>query len=417
MGNSRVRLFGLLVLIYFLPRFSFAEAGPQECSDMEVWDVPRQMCLALPMAGMPISMLMLHGYAFGVHIWEQGPRGRDAWAGPSMIMSELGRSVGDRHYINLEFMGDADKWTFPARGYPLFTQIGEQDAQGNPFIDAQHPHSSPVMGLTLSDTIKLDTGEKDFIRPFFAPRGESTDGPIPFMHRPTGMVNPDAPLGHHVGQDVGHISSTVIGASLHLGVMTYEVSTFNGTEPNPEAVDLPIAAPNSVGVRLIREFSPKFTAMASFAYVQTPEPSDPTIGYVLRYSVSGYQQYRLSDTWLFQDALIFGAITQMDHVGALYSIGKEFLFSSSGPSFWGRIEALQRSPSELAISSPSNAEWVGAVTLGYTHTIAQLDEAKLGLGGSATKTFLPGDLIGAYGGDPWSGKVFVQLSGMKMWNL
>lgn len=386
---------------------------------MEVWDVSRQMCLGLPMAGMPMTMFMVHGYAFGVHVWEQGPRGRDAWAGPSMVMFELGTSVGDRQYINLEFMGDADKWTFPDRGYPLFTQIGENDAQGNPFIDAQHPHSSPVMGLTLSDTIKLDTGDKDFFRPFFAPRGESTDGPIPFMHRPTGMVNPDAPLGHHIGQDVGHISSTVIGASLKQGAMTYEISTFNGTEPNPESVDLPIATPNSVGVRVIREFCPIFTAMASFAYVQSPEPTDPTVGYVLRYSASGYHQFRLSDSWRFQNSLIFGAITQMDHAGALYSLGEEFLFSSGRPNIWGRIEAVQRTPQELAIpsSAPSTAQWIGALTLGYTHTVAHLDEAKFGLGGSVTRTLLSGGFIGAYGGDPWSGKVFVQLSGMKMWEL
>src|ERR1700692_3799180 len=114
----RFRVFNVLALIAVAPTLSFADMpkGPQDCSEMEVWDVPRQMCLALPMAGMPMTMFMVHGYAFGVHVWEQGPRGRDAWAGPSMVMFELGTSVGDRQYLNLEFMGDADKWTFPDRG-------------------------------------------------------------------------------------------------------------------------------------------------------------------------------------------------------------------------------------------------------------------------------------------------------------
>src|SRR5262249_45983389 len=161
-----------------------------------------------------------------------------------------------------DYMGTFERWTFPDRGYPELLQIGETDENGVPFIDAQHPHSSPIMGLTLSDTIRLETSrEKDYLKFFFAPRGESTDGPIAFMHRPSGMANPDAPLGHHVGQDVGHISSTVIGASLKLGETRIEASTFNGTEPEPDKVDLPLGPPNSYAVRLIEEFSPAVAAM------------------------------------------------------------------------------------------------------------------------------------------------------------
>ena len=366
-----------------------------------------------------MSMFMLHGYLFGVHVWEQGPRGRDAWAGPSMIMTESGTSIGDRQYLNLELMLAVDKWTFPDRGNPLFGQIGENDAQGVPFLDAQHPHSSPVMGLTLSDTIKLDSGDKDYLKPFFAPRGASTDGPIAFMHRRTGEVNPDAPLGHHVGQDVGHISSTVIGASWRRSSMIYEVSTFNGKEPNPESIDLPIAAPDSFGMRMIREFSPTFTAMASFGYVHSPEPTEPEIGYLLRYSVSGYHEIKLSDGWTFYNSLILGATTQMDHAQSLGSFSEEFLFSGDRPNIWGRVEVLQRTPEELQIpsTSPATGKWIEATTLGYMHTLVRYEEAILGLGGSVTKTLMPGDFIGAYGGDPWSGKVFVRLSGMKMWGM
>jgi hypothetical protein len=408
--------------LFLFSASSGADEDVHGCSEMEVWDITRWMCMPLPMADMPMTMLMLHGNAFAVRIWEQGPRARDAWAGPGMVMAELGTSVGNRHYLNLEFMGTADKWTFPDRGYPLLTQIGEQDANGRPFVDAQHPHSSPVMGLTLSDTIKLDSGEKDYLKPFFAPRGQSTDGPIAFMHRPTGMANPDAPLGHHVGQDVGHISSTVIGASLKLGAMIYEASTFHGTEPLPENVDLPVRTPNSGAFRILREFTPRLSVMASVAYVRSPEPTDPDISSVMRYSMSGYHQIQLSGDWTFFNSLIFGAITGMDHASSLYSFAEEFLFSSlqSGhPNFWGRIELLQRTSDQLVTGAvpPTSARWVEATTLGYTHTVAQIDEAKLGLGGSVTKTLLPGDFIGPYGGDPWSGKVFLQLSGMKMWGL
>jgi hypothetical protein len=80
---------------------------------------------------------------------------------------------------------------------------------------------------------------------------------------------------------------------------------------------------------------------------------------------------------------------------------------------------LQRTPEELEIPSmsPATGKWIEATTLGYTHTVARYDGANLGLGVSVTKTLMPGDYVGAYGGDPWSGKVFVRLGGMKMWGM
>jgi hypothetical protein len=168
--------------------------------------------MPLAMEGMPMKMLMVNGNVYLSQTASSSLRGRSALYSTSMIMGDLGSSLGANHYLNLDLMITAEKWLVPERGYPLPLQVGESDSSGVPYVDAQHPHSSPLMGITLSDTITLgDSG--DYLKLFFAPRGESTDGPVAFMHRPTGMANPDAPLGHHVGQDVGHISSTVLGGS------------------------------------------------------------------------------------------------------------------------------------------------------------------------------------------------------------
>jgi hypothetical protein len=336
-----------------------------------------------------------------------------------MVMADLGTNVGDRHYLNVDLMLTAEKWLFPEAGYPLLLQIGESNAQGVPFIDAQHPHSSPIMGLTFSDTISLGTG-KDHVKFFFAPRGESTDGPIAFMHRTTGMVNPDAPLGHHIGQDVGHISSTVIGASLKQGDERFEASVYNGTEPEPTQVDLPLGTPNSFSFRYIHDFSPVLFAMASFARVQNPEPDLPDILFENRYSASAYWQHPLGEEWSFYNTLIYGLITRYDHATSLSSFGEEFLFRGSGPRIWGRVELLQRTPEELAIPGlpdPASGRWVAAFTAGYTHRLAGWEGAELGLGGSVTKYSLPEDFQATYGGNPWSGRIFLQLSGMHMWEL
>lgn len=391
--------------------------GAKDCSENEVWDYSTASCRQLAMAGKPMSMWMLHGNAFLVQTIQAGPRGHNRFAVPNMLMSEVGRSIGDRHYIDANLMMTFEKWTFPKEGYPELFQIGEKNEDDRPYVDGQHPHSSPIMGLTLSDTIRLGEG-KDHLKLFFAPRGQATDGPVAFMHRLSGMMNPDAPLGHHIGQDVSHITSTVLGASLGLGRTRIEASVFHGTEPEPSKIDLPMGELNSYAGRLIYEFSDDISAMASAAMVKDPEHDDPTLDKVYRYSASTYFLHRLGGGWMLHDGLIFGLVNNYDHVSALRSFLYEFWLHSDRPSnYWGRIEFVERTGAELNIINipkPQEPRYVTAITAGYTYDLMKLTDGKLRLGVSVTKNFAPSEFKNAYGGDPWSGRVFVQVSGMKM---
>ena len=400
-------------------KFLGQETNSSACGHMMVWDVGMGMCMPLPMAGMPMQMLMVHGNVFGVQSFESGPRGRSAISAPDMFMVDAGTSIGDNQYLNLDYMGTIEKWVFPDQGYPLLGQIGENQTNGQPFLDAQHPHNSPVMGLTLSDTIRLSSDSKDHIKLFFAPRGESGDGPIAFMHRPTGMANPDAPLGHHVGQDVGHISSTVIGESLKLGNTRIEVSTFNGTEPEPESTNVNLASPNSYAVRLVEEFTQATIGMVSAAYVKNPEPDATDIPFEMRFSASVYTERVLSSEWTLHTSSIFGMITKFDHANSLLSFGEEFLLRSNEQRIFGRAELLQRTPDELEIpttSNPVDGKWIGALTLGYTRVLLRTAGTELGLGTSGTIDFFPSDFEAAYGSkNPLTAKVFLQFGGMGMW--
>jgi hypothetical protein len=398
-------------------RMSHSER-PTDCSSMETWDYGMGMCMPRAMTGMPMRMLMVHGNAFLNQTFAGGPRGRQAFTVPDMFMVDAGTSVGDRHYVNWEFMGTLEKWTYPGSGTPELLQIGEDQANGRPFLDAQHPHSTPIMGLTLSDTISFGSRD-DHAKIWFSPRGESTEGPVAFMHRPTGMVNPDAPLGHHVGQDVGHISGTVIGAAARVSDTTLEVSAFHGTEPQPTKVDLPISNPNSFAARWIQQLSPHVYAMGSAAFVKSPEPADPDQN-VWRYSASVYGNWDWPGDWKAQNAIIWGHIIGYDRASSLNSLAEELWLQGGANNIWCRVEVLQRTPGELIVSGASDVNtprWVTAATLGYTRDFAKLDELRVGLGGSVTEDFLPSAYKGAYGGNPFSGKIFLQLSGMKMWDL
>ncbi len=389
-----------------------------DCGAMEVWDVASGMPMPYPMARMPMDMLMLHGNGFLDLIAEEGlDRGREAIASTSMFMADFGTTSGGGHYFNLDVMVTAELWTLCKNGYPELYQIGENQADGTPFIDAQHPHSSPLMGLTFSDTLALNDEDKSSLKLFVAPRGETTDGPIAFIHRSTGLFNPDAPLGHHIGQDVGHVTSSVIGESLKLGGLHLEASLFHGMEPSPTQVDLPLGTLDSFGFRLIQEFTPNLTAMVSYAYVNNPEPG---IADAERYSASLYATLPFNDGWSFRNTLIYGGITHIDQAVFLSSILEEFLLGDSKTHLFGRVEVLQRTPNQLGIASlpdPDTGRWVTAISLGYSHQLAAWDGWELNCGAMATNDQSPPEFSAAYAGNPLTYKFFFQLGGMQMHSL
>ena len=408
-----------LKILFFL-LFAFrVNAESDLCDHMMSYDSAMQMCMPIAMAGMPMSMLMFKENAFLTAISETGPRGRSNLSSPNFVMFDIGASITGRHYINLDFMGTLERWTTPEQGYPELLQIGEENNQGIAYLDAQHPHSSPVMGLTLSDTISFGSS-KNYLKLFFAPRGEATDGPIAFMHRATGAVNPDAPLGHHIGQDVGHISGTVVGGSLKIDENQFEFSSYHGAEPKPQNVDLPISNLDSYSFRFIRQFSSQTSFMFSYAYISNPEPSQPDIISENRYSASLYNQFKGTGIGELQNTFILGSISNYDHASSLTSFTEELLIESDPQSIWMRFEALQRTSAELEINSVTDlnaGKWVEALTLGYTRNLKNFSEFKLSWGGSLSLDFLPQEFQNAYGPNPLTSKVFLQLSGMKMWHL
>jgi hypothetical protein len=218
------------------------------CQANESWDNAMSMCMPTAHSVRDQSVISGQFNVFGVFSVVPGPRGTDQFAAPNMFMVDFGKAYGSGQYFSINLMGTTELWTYPRHGYPELLQVGEERSDGSPYIDAQHPHTSPIMGLTLSDTVNI--GSSQTLKLFFSPRGESTDGPIAFMHRDSARDNPDAPLGHHVGQDVGHISSTVLGAQLDLGRFLVEGSIFNGNEPVPTQVDLPLGPLNSEALRV-----------------------------------------------------------------------------------------------------------------------------------------------------------------------
>ncbi|HUB07695.1 MAG TPA: hypothetical protein VMB50_11865 [Myxococcales bacterium] len=383
--------------------------SPDGCAADGYYELGMSMCEPRPARPGRFSGMVM-GNAFLAGIDEEGPRGRLALSSPNWLMGDVGVDLARWNRLELDAMLTAELWTTPSNGYPELLQIGEDQSDGQPFLDAQHPHSSPIMGLTLTDVVALGAG--GILRVFFAPRGESTDGPIAFMHRPTGTVNPDAPLGHHIGQDVGHITSTALGAGLYLGHTIVEASTFHGLEPQPTQVDLPLGAPDSAALRLSQILGPHLTLSASGAYVNDPE-GDPTVPHDWRLSASAYGQADVLGSWRLHVFAAWGGMIGYDHATFLDSfIGEALLSDDRADQIWGRLEVLQRTPAELEVAGapqPDVGQWVGALTLGYTRVVVSVWGFDFSAGVSGTASGVPDDYAVAYGHDVvFSGKVFLE---------
>jgi hypothetical protein len=388
------------------------------CAASESWDNAMNMCM--PSAGTGSARTLVSGQfnVLGVFSDVPGPRGIQQFAAPNMFMLDAGRALGSRQFLNLDLMGTAELWTYPRRGYPELLQIGEERSDGLPFVDAQHPHSSPIMGLTLSDTLNL--GSSKSLKLSFAPRGESTDGPIAYMHRESARDFSDAPLGHHVGQDVGHISSTVVGAQLTLGKTIVEASVFNGDEPQPTKVTLPLGALNSEALRVTYTFQPDHRVMVSVAHVEQQDPAYLGTHSATRLSSSLYDRIPLYGGVL-DHSFVVGWIARYPNSTALTSFLDEATWQRGSSDVWGRIEVLQRLASELAIpnaapTSGADRRWVSALTLGLTHWTDLNRGLKFGYGASLTMDLIPNDWAIRYGSrTPLTPRIIIQLRGTGRW--
>jgi hypothetical protein len=175
--------------------------------------------------------LMVHGVAFAQYINQDGPRGDSQFGSLNWGMFMASRELAGGRF-QARTMLSIDPATVTKRGYPLLLQSGEA-LEGEPIRDRQHPHDFWMeLGLLYERPVSSTLG----ISVYAAPAGEPALGPVAFMHRPSAMDNPFAPLGHH-WQDATHISFGVLTAGLFGRSWKLEGSVFNGREPNEERWD------------------------------------------------------------------------------------------------------------------------------------------------------------------------------------
>src|SRR5207245_11456866 len=131
-------------------------------------------------------------------------------------------------------------------GDPLLLQTGETADGTTPLVDRQHPHD---LFMELAATYSLPVGEDSSAFGYVGYPGEPALGPATFMHRFSGMDNPEAPITHH-WLDSTHVTFGVATVAYTWAAkIKLEGSPFTGREPDQSRRDIEHPKMQSQSVR------------------------------------------------------------------------------------------------------------------------------------------------------------------------
>jgi hypothetical protein len=219
-----------------------------------------------------------HGFVNAVFDHQGGQRGDEKSFSNSMFMG-----VAERAWLQgrLELRGmlSLDP-AMGAAGYPLLFQTGETADGVTHLIDRQHPHDFFMeLGARYRQPM---AGGSWFV--YAALPGEPALGPPVFMHRNSGIRIPEAPLTHH-WLDSTHITMGVVTIGVQRGDWTFEVSRFNGREPDQHRWNIETHSLDSTSARISWSPAPGWTLQASHGDIRDPEVTQPEV-YIRRDTAS-----------------------------------------------------------------------------------------------------------------------------------
>lgn len=349
-------------------------------------------------------LLMLHGFAFAQYDAQGGPRGDGQFGSLNWAMVMASRDwLGGR--LQGRAMLSLDPATVTNRGYPLLLQSGES-YKGQPLVDRQHPHD---FWMELAAMYERALSPNIGVELYVAPSGEPALGPVAFMHRPSAMDNPIAPLGHH-WQDATHISFGVLTAGIFGHHWKLEGSAFNGREPNEERWGFDPIRLDSYSGRFSAHLDSNWTVSVGYGYLKSPEALQPAES-VHRTSASILHGRRIGHDGRFAAALVWGANQKVGKTTQSL-LGEAEAVLDRTNTIYGRAEFVQKTGEDLAIGSlpPETRFTVTAISAGYIREFFRSSRATFGVGFQGTLNRVPGSLEPFYGSrTPLGGLVFLRI--------
>ena len=337
---------------------------------------------------------------FGFNHQQRKFRDFSAWESQNWLMAAGERDIPNGS-VRLTSMFSLEPFTIQDIGSPQAFQTGET-FQRAPLVDYQHPHD---LFMNLGAELRRSVGRARLIVGVDLV-GAPTVGPEIFMHRPSGVDNPQAPLSHH-HLDSTHSTAGVLRGAILLGAWRLEGSRFRGREADENRTDLDLGALDSYAVRLVWTHGP-WSAQLSGADLKEPEFVTPYDARRLTASVAHTTvDGDRSIAWL-------AAVGQNREIhGNLEAYLLEAAFRPTRRhSIYGRIESVAKDILDAGFHPRGTfhrhrQSQVGAFTAGYIREILQTRVGSFGLGGDVTAYIVPRNLKDAYG-SPASFHVFLR---------
>jgi hypothetical protein len=355
-------------------------------------------------------MYMLHGSIFlrydNQNFSKKGSRGGEQIDAPNWLMFMGQRQVGKNGLFHFGTMFSLDALTVGCGGYPLLFQSGES-WKGKSLVDRQHPHD---LFSELSIAYSQALSKKSDVYLYLGYPGEPALGPVAFMHRPSAMDNPDAPISHH-WIDATHITFGVATLGVRYGNFKIEGSSFTGREPDENRYNLDKPLFDSWSGRLSYNPSQNWALQVSHGFIKSPEALHPDED-VNRTTASAIYTLPTNNNGTFNATAIWGMNKTKGKDGE-NAISLEGEWRKNKLGLYGRYDYVQKNVEELVLDE--NVYGVDAVfpvnafTLGFNYDLFKIGKANVAGGGQFSLYHADSGLDNLYGRNPTAFEVFLRL--------
>lgn len=355
-------------------------------------------------------MYMIHGNIFlrynNQDIGNAGSRGASKFDVPNWFMGMAQRTVGKRGLFRVSAMISLDRLTMGGNGYPLLFQSGET-WKGKALVDRQHPHDLfAELSVGYTHMISKDVD----VFGYLAYPGEPAIGGTAFMHRPSSLYNPDAPLGHH-WQDATHITFGVATIGVRYKNFKLEGSSFTGREPDEDRYNFDKARFDSWSMRLSYNPTKEFALQVSQGYIKSPETLEPETD-IHRTTASVIHAKRMGKS-MINSAIVWG-YNRVDANHKEHSVLAESAYNFGKNAVYGKYEFVEKSTGELALDESVYGHHgkfsVNAITIGVNRQLVSLGKTDVSVGAQGTLYRADKALSSLYGSTPIAFQAFIRIN-------
>lgn len=336
----------------------------------------------------------------------KGSRGNQKFDAPNWFMGMAQRNVGQNGLLHFNLMMSLDALTEGGNGYPLLFQTGES-YKGVPLFDRQHPHE---LFSELSASYAYAFSKKSDLSIYVGYPGEPALGPVAFMHRPSAMSGPDAPISHH-WSDATHITFGVATIGFRFDQFKIEASSFTGREPNENRYNFDQPKFDSWSTRLNFNPSANWALQVSHGYIKSPEDLHPDEN-VYRTTASAIYSLPFGDEKTFNATALWG-LNKIPGQEGNNSALLEGDLRIKKLALYTRYEFVQKTTEELVLNPVTYGDNtifpINAITLGLNYDLVKIGPLNLAAGGQLTYYAADSKLNSLYGKNPMGGEVFLRL--------